>query len=75
MKRKSKNPAAVTLGRLGGLARAKALTDSEREEAARRAGEARAEKLSASERSRIARKAVAAREAKRRAARKKGGAK
>jgi hypothetical protein len=44
-----KNPAAVALGRLGGL----------------KGGKARAAKLSAARRSEIARKAVAAREAKR----------
>jgi len=46
---RSKNPAAVALGRLGGL----------------KGGKARAAKLSAARRSEIARKAVAAREAKR----------
>ena len=45
----AKNPAAVALGRLGGL----------------KGGKARAAKLSAARRSEIARQAVAAREAKR----------
>jgi hypothetical protein len=48
-KEPGKNPAAVALGRLGGL----------------KGGKARAAKLSAARRSEIARKAVAAREAKR----------
>lgn len=36
-----KNPAAVSLGRLGGKARAKALTQEQRSEIARVAGKAR----------------------------------
>ncbi len=37
---KKKNPAAVKLGKLGGKARAKALSKEERIEIARKAGEA-----------------------------------
>lgn len=36
---KAKNPAAVSLGRLGGTARASALTPAQRSEIARKAGE------------------------------------
>jgi hypothetical protein len=47
-KKKRKNPAAVALGRLGGLkggtARAQVLTDTERSEIARRAAQARWQK-------------------------------
>ena len=56
-----KNPAAVSLGRLGGKARAEALTSKERSESARKAGKARGEKLTKKQRSDIARKAAAAR--------------
>jgi hypothetical protein len=59
-----KNPAAQALGKLGGTARAKSLSDSERSEIAKQGATARAHKLSASERSEIARKAVQARIAK-----------
>lgn len=43
-----KNPAAVTLGRKGGRARAKKLTAEERSDAARKAVEARWAKIDAS---------------------------
>ncbi len=48
-KKKRKNPAAVALGRLGGLkggvARAEILTDAERSDIARRAAQARWQKV------------------------------
>jgi len=64
-----KNPAAVALGRLGGLkggkkggmARAAALTDEERTEIARKAAEARIKSQTAQERAEIARQAAAKR--------------
>lgn len=59
-----KNKAAQELGTLGGKARAKALTSTERSEIARQGAKARASKLSKAERSEIARKAVQARIAK-----------
>lgn len=59
-----KNPAAQALGKLGGKARAKALTSSELSEIARKGAKARASKLTKAERSEIARKAVQARIAK-----------
>jgi hypothetical protein len=59
-----KNPAAQALGKLGGKARAKALSEDELSEIARKGAEARASKLTASRRSEIARKAVQARIAK-----------
>jgi hypothetical protein len=61
-----KNPAAQALGKLGGTARAKALSDAELSEIARKGAEARASKLTAAKRSEIARKAVQARIAKQR---------
>ena len=61
-----KNPAAQALGKLGGKARAKALSDAQLSEIARKGAEARASKLSAAKRSEIARKAVQARIAKQR---------
>ena len=61
-----KNPAAQALGKLGGKARAKALSDAELSEIARKGAEARASKLTAAERSEIARKAVQARITKQR---------
>jgi hypothetical protein len=61
-----KNPAAQALGKLGGKARAKALSDAELSKIARKGAEARASKLSAAKRSEIARKAVQARIAKQR---------
>ena len=60
-----KNPAAVELGRLGGKARAKALSRNELSEVGKKMARARQKKLTAAQRSEIARKAVAAREAKR----------
>jgi len=56
---------AAELQSMGGKARAKALSKSERSAIARKAAKARAQKLSSAERSRIAKLAVAAREAKR----------
>jgi hypothetical protein len=64
MRAMKKNPAAQALGKLGGKARAKALSETELSEIARKAAEARASKLSAAKRSEIARKAVQARIAK-----------
>lgn len=61
-----KNPAAQALGKLGGKARAKALSEAELTEIARKGAKARASKLSAAKRSEIARKAVQARIAKQR---------
>jgi dihydrodipicolinate synthase/N-acetylneuraminate lyase len=63
---RKKNPNAQALGRLGGMARAKRLSDSEIAKIASKGGRARAAKLTAAERKRIARLAVAARERKRR---------
>ena len=58
---KKKNPAAVSLGRLGGKARARNLTPEQISEISRKAGAvggvARAENLSAEKRRAIARKA------------------
>jgi general stress protein YciG len=59
-----KNPAAQTLGRLGGKARAKALSKPELSEIGKKGAKARAANLTAAERSEIARKAVQARIAK-----------
>jgi hypothetical protein len=60
-----KNPAAVALGRLGGLkggkARAKKLSAKRKSEIARKAGLGRMKKLSPKRRSEIARNAVMAR--------------
>jgi hypothetical protein len=61
-----KNPAAQALGKLGGKARAQALSEAELSEIARKGAEARASKLTAAKRSEIARKAVQARIAKQR---------
>ena len=61
----SKNPNAVALGRLGGIARASCLTKAERSEIAKKAAAARNASLSPAERSRIAKLAVQARERKR----------
>jgi hypothetical protein len=55
-----KNPHAVALGKLGGFARAKALSASERRRSASIAGKARI-KMSRSERQRIAKLAAKAR--------------
>jgi len=65
MMAKKKNPHAQALGALGGKARAKSLSDTERASIASQGGTARAAKLSQAERVRIARLAVAARERKR----------
>ncbi|MFL6437475.1 MAG: hypothetical protein ACJ71Q_07845 [Terriglobales bacterium] len=62
-----KNRAAVELGRLGGRARALALTKKERSEQSRKAGKARLEKIKPEKRSEIARRAVQARWAKKNA--------
>jgi hypothetical protein len=59
-----KNPAAQALGRLGGKARAKALSEAELSEIGTLGGQARRKKLTAEERSAIARKAVQVRIAK-----------
>jgi hypothetical protein len=74
-KKPKKNPAAVALGRLGGLkggkARAEALTPKQLSAIGRKAGKiggkARAAALSPSKRKEIARKASAARWAKKKA--------
>jgi hypothetical protein len=60
-----KNPHAVALGSLGGKARAKTLTASERSEIARKGAAAKDKKLSAADKRRIAMIAVQARERKR----------
>jgi hypothetical protein len=60
-----KNPNAVALGKLGGVARASSLTKAERSAIAKKAAAARNASLSAAERSRIAQLAVKAREQKR----------
>lgn len=66
MGRKKPNPHAQALGKKGGAARAKKLSDAEIAKIASKGGKARAAKLSAPELSRIAKLAVAARERKRR---------
>ncbi len=68
-----KNTAAQALGKLGGKARAKSLSDAERSEIAKQGATARASKLSAAERSEIASKAVQARIAKQAQQKGKGG--
>ena len=60
-----KNPNAVALGKLGGLARAASFTPAERSAIAKKAAAGRNAKLSAAERTRIAKVAVQARERKR----------
>jgi hypothetical protein len=65
-----KNPNAVALGKLGGIARASSLTKAERSAIAKKAAAARNAKLSVAERSRIANLAVKAREQKRKLSRK-----
>jgi hypothetical protein len=67
---KKKNPNAVALGRLGGIARAISLSVGERSAIAKKAAAARNAKLSAAERRRIAMLAVEARERKRKQSRK-----
>ena len=65
---KRKNPAAVTLGKLGGAARAKSLSQERQTEIGRAAGKlggaARAKALTKKQRSEIASKAAKARWAK-----------
>ena len=68
-----KNSAAQALGKLGGKARAKSLSDTRLSEIGRQGASARASKLSAAERSEIARKAVQARIAKQAKQKSKGG--
>jgi hypothetical protein len=65
MAKKRKNPAAVTLGKLGGKARAAKMTPEELSRVARKGGLARVRKLSHSELRRIALLGVAARRRKR----------
>lgn len=60
-----KNPNAVALGKLGGIARASSLSKAERSAIAKKAAAARNASLSAAERMRIAKLGVAAREQKR----------
>jgi hypothetical protein len=66
---KRKNPAAVALGRLGGLKSGgiKNLSQEKRSEIARKGGHARAEKLTPEQLSASARKAVRARWQKKKA--------
>ncbi len=61
-----KNPAAVALGKLGGKARAEALSRKELSAIGKQGAQARMKALTAAQRTAIAKKAVAAREAKRR---------
>lgn len=65
-----KNPSAVALGKLGGIARASSLTKAKRSAIAKKGAAARNKKLSAAERKRIAKLAVKARERKRKQIRK-----
>jgi len=60
-----KNPNAQALGRLGGKARAKNLSDAQIAKIASKGGKARAAKLKPAQRRRIAKLAVAARESRR----------
>jgi hypothetical protein len=60
-----KNPAAVAMGKLGGAARAKSLTPTQRSEIARMGAMARAKKLSAAKLKQIAMLGVKARWGKR----------
>jgi hypothetical protein len=60
-----KNPNAVALGKLGGIARASSLSNAERSAIAKKAAAARNASLCAADRMRIAKLAVAARERKR----------
>src|SRR4051794_24867514 len=69
---KKKNPAAQALGKLGGAARAKALSEDELSIIGKKGAEARKKKLSSAKRSEIARKAVAVRIAKYRQQSRKG---
>ena len=59
-----KNPAAQALGKLGGKARAKALSETQLSEIGKKGAQARGKKLTAAQRSEIAHKAVQARIAK-----------
>ena len=61
-----KNPAAVSLGKLGGKARAQSLSPAERSNIAQKGALARTRKLSRAERKRIAMLGVKARLAKKR---------
>ena len=63
-----KNPNAVALGKLGGIARAGSLTKAERSAIAKKAAAARNAALSGAERIRIAKLAVKARERRRKLA-------
>jgi hypothetical protein len=63
---RKKNPHAAALGKLGGSARMKKLSRSEKSELGRKGGSARSANLSPAERSRIAKLAVATRERRRR---------
>ena len=63
-KSKQKNPAAVELGRLGGKARAEALSAADRKRIAGEAGKKSREKMTIKRRTKIARKAARARWAK-----------
>jgi len=65
MRRKSKNPAAVALGKLGGKARAKTLSAQEQSMIGKLGNAARNENLSADERQRLAKAAAQARWSKR----------
>jgi hypothetical protein len=65
-----KNPHAAALGKLGGSARMKKLSRTEKTELGRKGAKARSAKLSAAERSRIAKLAVTIRERRRREERK-----
>lgn len=65
-----KNPNAVALGKLGGIARASSLSKAERSAIAKKAAAARNASLSAADRTRIAKLAVKARERKRKLLRK-----
>jgi len=64
-----KNPNAVALGKLGGIARASSLSKAERSAIAKKAAAARNESLSAADRTKIAKLAVVARERKRKLSR------
>jgi hypothetical protein len=65
MKKRDKNPNAVALGKLGGLATQAALSSKERRELGQTGNRARNKSLSPERRREIARLAVAARERKR----------
>jgi len=65
-----KNPNAVALGKLGGIARAQSLSEKKRSAIAKKGAAARNARLSAAERRRIAKLAVKARERKRKQSRK-----